>query len=82
MKVRVDFVCDQVEFNKAALSLAENIAPEDKKNKALTRLLKVCHIACKSRGPHSSRAFESGGTCRILGSMHWDKLTYLRLQSL
>jgi hypothetical protein len=31
----------EVEFNKAALSLAENIGPEQKKP-ALSRLLKVC----------------------------------------
>jgi hypothetical protein len=33
----------EVEFNKAALSLAENIGPDQKKP-ALSRLLKVCSL--------------------------------------
>lgn len=52
-------MCDQVEFNKAAMSLAENITPEDKKNKALTRLLKVSFIRYQVGVPHSSLASKS-----------------------
>lgn len=38
----------QVEFNKAALSLSDSIAPEQKKT-ALNRLLKVWLASCSSR---------------------------------